>query len=81
VWLVVVGLTILSFVLVEGSWLGPVSAAAVVAIAAVKSAMVIDHYMEARHAPARWRFLYKLWNFSAAAIIAIGQFMSVSPTV
>lgn len=80
IWLILTSLTLLSFTLVEGGWLGAVSTAVIVAIATMKSALVIDHYMEARHAPPRWRILYKLWNFTAAAIIVVGQLLSAGPS-
>ena len=47
-------------------------------IAAAKARLVILHYMEAKHAPAHWLFLYETWNFSAAAIIIIGHYVTLA---
>lgn len=78
VWAVLVILTILSMVIVEGAALGAYSAFAIVFIAAAKSRMVILHYMEAKHASAHWRLLYETWNFAAAATIIIGHYMTMA---
>lgn len=76
VWLLLVGLTLVSVGLFEGGVLGSALSVVIVLIAAVKSRMVILHYMEAKHASGRWRFLYELWNFAAAATIIIGYVLS-----
>lgn len=77
IWMVLVALTLTSLLIVEGSLLGPYSSIVIVLIAAAKSRMVILHYMEAKHAPQHWRFLYETWNFAATAIIVIGQYMTM----
>ena len=77
VWLALIGLTLISVGLFEGGMLGPALSVVIVLIAAVKSRMVILHFMEAKHVSGRWRFLYELWNFSAAATIIIGYVLGV----
>ena len=79
IWLLLVMLTLLSVGIAEKEWLHPVSFVAIVLIAAAKARMVILHYMEASHAPLRWRFLYETWNFCMAAVVIIGQFMPMQP--
>jgi len=77
IWVSLVLLTLMSLLIVEGTLLGPYSSILVVLIAAIKSRLVILHYMEAKHAPRNWRFLYETWNFSATAIIVIGYYMTI----
>ena len=77
-WMVLVGLTVLAVAICEEQLLGTYSSFVIVLIAAAKARLVILHYMEARHAPAHWRFLYETWNFSAAAIIIIGHYVALA---
>jgi hypothetical protein len=81
VWVILLVLTLISVAIAEGAPLGTYSALAVVLIAAIKSRLVILHYMEAKHAPAHWRFLYETWNFAAAATIIIGHYMALAKSV
>lgn len=74
VWALLCALTLLAVALVERGGLPQVSAVAVVLIAAVKSRLVILHYMEVRHASPHWGRLYELWNFTIAALFIIGYF-------
>jgi heme/copper-type cytochrome/quinol oxidase subunit 4 len=76
VWCVLCGLTLLSVALVEGGWRRSVASIIIVLIAAVKSRLVILHYMEANRAARHWRFLYETWNFAVTATIVIGYLMS-----
>lgn len=78
IWGVLASLTVMSVGICEGTLLGPYTTLAIVLIAAVKARLVILHYMEAVRAPGHWRFLYETWNFSAAAIIVIGHYVTVS---
>lgn len=78
IWTILVSFTLVSLLIVEGTLLGPYSSIVIVLIAAAKSRMVILHYMEAKHAPQHWRFLYETWNFAATAIIVIGQYMTMT---
>ena len=75
VWCLLCALTIASVALAEGGWGRGVFSVVVVLIAAVKSRLVILHYMEASRAARHWRFLYEAWNFAAAATIVIGHLM------
>ena len=77
VWCVLCGLTLLSFALVEGGWHRHVASTIIVMIAAMKSRLVILHYMEANRAARHWRFLYETWNFAVTAMIVIGYVMSL----
>lgn len=77
IWAVLVALTCLSVALVEEG--SPQTASIIViAIAAVKARLVIIHYMEVKYAAKHWQFLYKTWNYAAAATILIGQYMALS---
>ena len=78
VWLSLIALTLLSFGVFEGHVLRALSTFAIVTIAAGKSRLVILHFMEARHAPGNWRFLYETWVFIAAAIIVIGHYVTLA---
>ena len=76
VWCMLCGLTLLSVALVEEGWHRSVASIIIVLIAAVKSRLVILHYMEANRAARHWRFLYETWNFAVTATIVIGYVMS-----
>jgi heme/copper-type cytochrome/quinol oxidase subunit 4 len=75
VWCLLCGLTLLSVALVEGGWHRSAAPIIIVVIAAVKSRLVILHYMEANRAARHWRFLYETWNFAVTATIVIGYLM------
>jgi heme/copper-type cytochrome/quinol oxidase subunit 4 len=77
VWCILCGLTLLSVSLVEGGWHRSVASVVIVLIAALKSRMVILHYMEAYRAARHWRFLYETWNFAVTSTIIIGYLMSL----
>lgn len=72
-WILLIGMTFASVAFFEGHFLGTALSVVIVLISAIKSRLVILHYMEAKHASRQWRFLYETWNFTAAAIIIIGQ--------
>ena len=76
IWLLLLTLTLTSYGLFEGRFLAALSTFAIVAIAAFKARLVVLHFMEARHAPGHWRFVYETWVFEAAAIIAIGHYVA-----
>jgi heme/copper-type cytochrome/quinol oxidase subunit 4 len=77
VWGMLCGLTLLSVALVEGGWRRSLASILIVLIAAIKSRLVILHYMEANRAARHWRFLYETWNFTVSATIIIGYAMSL----
>jgi heme/copper-type cytochrome/quinol oxidase subunit 4 len=77
VWCVLCGLTLLSVALVEEGWRRSFASIVIVLIAAVKSRMVILHYMEANRAARHWRFLYETWNFAVTATLIIGYVVSL----
>lgn len=72
VWVALIAMTFVSFLIFEGGALASLSAIAIVVIAAVKSRLVIEHFMEVAHAPGNFPLLYRTWNFVVAAIIIIG---------
>jgi heme/copper-type cytochrome/quinol oxidase subunit 4 len=76
-WVMLIGLTLLSVALFESGWLGRMSSVLIVLIAAVKSRLVIIHYMEATRAARHWRFLYETWNFAVSATIVIGYLLGL----
>jgi hypothetical protein len=78
IWFALCTLTLVSVVLVETSWWRSFAPLLVVLIAAVKSRLIILHYMEAKRARPHWRFLYETWNYAVAATIIIG-FLIDSP--
>ncbi len=78
VWLLLIGLTVVSFTLFEGHWLTSLSTLVVVVIAACKARLVVRHFMEVAHAPGNWRFAYETWVFVAAAIIVIGHYVGAA---
>ena len=75
VWCALCGLTLLSVALMEEGWHRSVASIIIVLIAAVKSRLVILHYMEANRATRHWRFLYETWIFAVTATIVIGYLM------
>ncbi len=77
-WAVLIGLSVLSVALIEKQTLGFYGVGGIILISAIKSRLVILHYMEAKHAEPKWRFLYEIWNFTAAAIIIIGHYMTMA---
>ncbi len=77
-WLLLVCLTLTSVGVFEGDWLGALSTLVIVLIAGIKAHMVMMHFMEAAHAPGRWRLLYETWVFAAAALIAIGHYVTLA---
>ncbi len=77
VWCALCGLTLLSVALIEEAWQRSVASILIVLIAAVKSRLVILHYMEANRALIHWRFLYATWIFAVSATIIIGYVMSL----
>jgi heme/copper-type cytochrome/quinol oxidase subunit 4 len=78
VWCLLCGFTFLSVALVEGGWRRGVVSIIIVLIAAMKSRLVILHYMEANRAARHWRFMYETWNFAVTATIVIGCLMGRS---
>jgi len=78
VWCALCGLTLLSVALVEEGWQRNVASILIVLIAAVKSRLVILHYMEVSRASRHWRFLHETWNFAVSATIIIGYAMSIA---
>lgn len=76
-WIILILLSALSLTIFEGHVAHLIGGTAIVVIAALKSRLVILHYMEAKRAPSNWRFLYETWNFACAALIIIGNYVTV----
>jgi len=77
-WLLLIVLTIIAWVVFEGHLARSLGSTAAVLIAAIKSRLVILHYMEAKHASKKWRQLYETWNFSCASLIIIGNLVTLT---
>ena len=78
IWGALIGLTMTSFAVFEGHFLESLSTLLIVSIAAIKSRLVIVHFMEATHAPGRWRLVYETWNFGVSAMIVIGHYVTLA---
>jgi Prokaryotic Cytochrome C oxidase subunit IV len=79
VWAALMLMTLASFLVFEGHFLGSASSLVIAVIAGYKSRLVILHFMEATHAPTHFRFLYETWNFVVVAIIVIGSYVQAVP--
>ena len=78
IWLLLLALTLASFVLFEGRYLASLSTLVIVTIAACRARLVVVHFMEVSQAPENWRPLYETWVFVAAAIIVIGHYVTLA---
>lgn len=76
IWLLLVGITVISTLAAERHLAGMVITVVIFILAAIKAHMVIMHYMEAKHAAPHWRALYQWWVAIAATILAIGHFVA-----
>ena len=76
VWLVLVGLTLASFVLAEGADTAGIAATSVILIAAFKVRLVFVYFMELEWKPLPWRLLFELWTVASAAIIVGGYWLA-----
>lgn len=76
IWALLIFLSFMSVSVFEEGWLPSASTIFVVGIAAIKSRLVIRHYMEAKYAAKHWQLLYGSWNYAAAAVIVIGHYMT-----
>lgn len=71
IWFVLVALTAASVLTGEWGLAGALSGYIVIASAAVKARWILLDYMEARHAPGPWRYLFEGWLAGAALIMGI----------
>lgn len=76
-WVILIGLSCVSLALFEGHIAASIGGTAMIVIAAVKSRLVILHYMEAKRATPTWRFLYETWNFACAALIIVANLVTL----
>jgi hypothetical protein len=75
VWLVLVALTVVSFVVAEHAASARIAATAAISIAAFKVRLVVDHFMELEWRPLPWRILFECWTV-ASALLLIGGLWS-----
>jgi Prokaryotic Cytochrome C oxidase subunit IV len=73
VWLILIGLTLVSTLLAERSHQAHLAIIFIFAISAAKGDLVLIHYMEARKAEPHWLIMYRFWLFVVAAVLAIGH--------
>lgn len=71
IWVILVGLTAVSVATGEGRMLGGFSTVVIVAFAVTKARLVVLDYMEARHAPPLWRWLYEGWLAAIALLLLV----------
>lgn len=76
-WAMLIALTISSLIVFEGHMQPAIAGTAIILIAAAKSRLVILHYMEAKRASVTWRRMYVTWNFACAALIIIGNLVTL----
>jgi hypothetical protein len=69
IWVILVVLTLLSVSIGEKHAAGAASSCVVVLIAAVKARWIILDYMEARHAPPPWRWMFEGWLAACTALM------------
>lgn len=69
VWIILMGLTLLSFGFAEELGWPRITATAAFIIAAVKADLVIVHYMEVKQAEPNWQPLYRIWTLVIAAAL------------
>lgn len=72
-WMLLVILTSISFALFEGGISALIAGTAIIVISALKSRLIILHYMEAKRAASHWKFMYDTWNFTCAALIIVAN--------
>jgi hypothetical protein len=75
VWLMLLGLTNGSVLLAEGATIGAARIVGIFVIAAVKSELVLQHFMEAARAERHWRWLYRLWIGVITLMLIVGHTM------
>lgn len=76
-WVILIALSCISLALFEGHIAASIGGTCIILIAALKSRLVILHYMEAKRASPTWRFLYETWNFACAALIIVANLVTL----
>lgn len=71
IWALLVVLTIVSVLIGETHAAGAVSGVVVVVFAAIKARWIVLDYMEARDAPAPWRWLYEGWLAACTGLMLL----------
>lgn len=77
-WVVLILLSTASLALFEGNFTSAMAGTAIILLAAIKSRLVILHYMEAHRAKRSWRLLYETWNFSCAALLIVANLITLT---
>jgi heme/copper-type cytochrome/quinol oxidase subunit 4 len=73
VWLLLVGLTLLSLLVAEELGLRTASIVVIFLIAAFKAELIIEHFMEARLAERHWLIMYLIWVLTVTFVLTIGH--------
>lgn len=76
-WLILVVLTIGSFVTFEGGVPALIAAPVVIGIAAYKTRLIMVHFMEVNLAGRPWHLMYTVWIIAASLIILVGNYVAV----
>ena len=75
-WLILIVLTIGSFVTIEVGVPALIAAPVVIGIAGYKSRLIMVHFMEVNLAGRPWRTMYTAWIVVAATIILAGNYIA-----
>lgn len=73
VWLVLVVLTAVSVIVAERLGMREVAIVAIFVIAAIKGELILDHFMEARHAERHWPIMYGIWLIVVTLLLVGGH--------
>lgn len=73
VWLALVALTAISVIVAERLGMREVAIVAIFVIAAIKGELILDHFMEARHAERHWPIMYGIWLIVVTVLLVGGH--------
>lgn len=73
VWLALVALTAVSVIVAERLGMREVAIVAIFVIAAIKGELILDHFMEARHAERHWPIMYGIWLIVVTLLLVGGH--------
>jgi hypothetical protein len=75
VWLILMGLTLVSTLLAEKSHQAHIAILFIFAISAAKGDLVLIHCMEAHAADPHWIIMYRMWLLVVASVLTIGHLL------
>jgi len=75
VWLVLIGLTLVSTLVAEKAHQAHIAILFIFALSAAKGDLVLIHYMEARRAEPHWIIMYRMWLLVVASVMVIGHLL------